>query len=50
MYYDLLHKNTFKAEKLYREAKCKKVNIICKHKTVSFCNKIKEITSMKEGA
>ena len=40
----------FKAEELYREAKHKKVNIICKYKTVSFCNKIKEITSTKKEA
>ena len=36
------------AEKLYREARCKKINIIYKYKTVSFCNKIKEITSIKK--
>ena len=50
MYYNLLHKNTFETEKLHREARYKKINIICKYKTVSFCNKIKEVTSMKKGA
>ena len=48
MYYNLLCENMFKTEKLHREARCKKVNIICKYKTVSFCNKIKEVTSIKK--
>ena len=50
MYYNLLHKNTFKAEELHREARCKKINIIHKYKTVSFCNKIKEIANIKKEA
>ena len=50
MYYNLLHENISEAEKLYREARCKKINIIHKYKTVSFYNKIKEIASMKKGA
>ena len=50
MYYNLLYENMFKAKKLYREVRCKKVNIIHKYKTVSFCNKIKEVTNIKKGA
>ena len=50
MYYNLLYKNMSEAEKLHREVRHKKVNIICKYKTVSFHNKIKEVTSMKKGA
>ena len=50
MYYNLLHENISETEKLHREARCKKINIICKHKTVSFYNKIKEITSTKKEA
>ena len=50
MYYNLLHKNTSEVKKLHREVKHKKVNIICKYKTVSFCNKIKEVTSTKKEA
>ena len=38
------------AEELHREVRRKKVNIIHKHKTVSFCNKIKEVTSTKKEA
>ena len=49
-YYDLLHENTSEAEELHREARRKKVNIIRKHKSVSFRNKIKEVASTKEGA
>ena len=48
MYYNLLYENMSEAEKLYREVRCKKINIICKYKTVSFCNKIKEVTSIKK--
>ena len=50
MYYNLLWENTSEAEELHREVRHKKVNIICKYKTVSFCNKIKEVTSIKEEA
>ena len=50
MYYNLLYKNMFKTEELYREARHKKINIIHKYKIVSFCNKIKEITSIKKEA
>ena len=50
MYYNLLYKNISEAEELHREVKCKKVNIIHKYKTVSFCNKIKEITNIKKEA
>ena len=50
MYYNLLYENIFEAKKLHKEVKCKKVNIIHKHKTVSFYNKIKEIASTKKEA
>ena len=50
MYYNLLQENIYKAKKLHREARRKKVNIIYKYKTINFYNKIKEITSIKKEA
>ena len=50
MYYNLLYKNISETEKLHREVRHKKINIIYKYKTVSFYNKIKKITSIKKGA
>ena len=37
-------------KKLHREVRHKKINIIHKYKTVSFYNKIKEVTSTKKEA
>ncbi|KAF7501986.1 hypothetical protein GJ744_002960, partial [Endocarpon pusillum] len=49
-YYDLLRENTTEAEELHKEARRKKVNIIRKHKIVSFHNKIKKVADSHEEA